>query len=119
MKIRYVLAGLIAATSIYVQAEENIGLGAPDQATLEKTYTTPPYSPYAGHNFPTRPFFGDTHLHTAASLGTIFQRGRSLATRIYIPQPLSMPARLEPDRVHATPTGLHAAKKSCRLAANR
>src|SRR3954466_10515515 len=27
----------------------------------------PPYSPYAGRNFPTRPFFGDTHLHTAAS----------------------------------------------------
>ena len=25
------------------------------------------YSPYAGRNFPTRPFFGDTHLHTAAS----------------------------------------------------
>ena len=28
----------------------------------------PPYSPYAGRNFPTRPFFGDTHLHTAFSM---------------------------------------------------
>lgn len=27
-----------------------------------------PYSPYAGRNFPTRPLFGDTHLHTALSL---------------------------------------------------
>ena len=27
----------------------------------------PPYSPYVGRNFPTRPFFGDTHLHTAMS----------------------------------------------------
>jgi len=26
------------------------------------------YSPYAGRNFPTRPFFGDTHLHTGASM---------------------------------------------------
>ncbi len=26
-----------------------------------------PYSPYAGRNFPTRPLFGDTHLHTAVS----------------------------------------------------
>ena len=26
------------------------------------------YSPYAGRNFPTRPFFGDTHLHTGFSL---------------------------------------------------
>ncbi|MEW6584673.1 MAG: DUF3604 domain-containing protein, partial [Nitrospirota bacterium] len=28
----------------------------------------PTYSPYANRNFPTRPFFGDTHLHTAVSM---------------------------------------------------
>jgi hypothetical protein len=28
----------------------------------------PAYSPYAGRNFPTRPLFGDTHLHTGFSL---------------------------------------------------
>src|SRR4029077_15074377 len=27
-----------------------------------------PYSPYAGRTYPMRPLFGDTHLHTAASL---------------------------------------------------
>jgi Protein of unknown function (DUF3604) len=27
-----------------------------------------PYSPYAGRDFPTRPFFGDTHLHTGMSM---------------------------------------------------
>ena len=27
----------------------------------------PPYSPYAGRNFPTRPLFGDTHLHSSLS----------------------------------------------------
>jgi len=26
------------------------------------------YSPYAGRDFPTRPFFGDTHLHTSFSM---------------------------------------------------
>jgi hypothetical protein len=26
-----------------------------------------PYSPYANRNFPERPLFGDTHLHTAVS----------------------------------------------------
>ena len=28
----------------------------------------PPYSPYAGRNFPTRPLFGDTHLHSSLSM---------------------------------------------------
>ncbi len=28
----------------------------------------PAYSPYAGRNYPTRPFFGDTHLHTSFSM---------------------------------------------------
>jgi len=27
-----------------------------------------PYSPYADRSFPTRPFFGDTHMHTAFSM---------------------------------------------------
>jgi hypothetical protein len=28
----------------------------------------PPYSPYAGSNYPTKVLFGDTHLHTAVSM---------------------------------------------------
>lgn len=28
----------------------------------------PLYSPYVGRNFPTQPFFGDTHLHTGFSM---------------------------------------------------
>ena len=28
----------------------------------------PSYSPYAGRNYPLRPFFGDTHLHTSFSM---------------------------------------------------
>ena len=36
--------------------------------SAEKVYPTKrAYSPYAGRNFPTRPLFGDTHLHTSAS----------------------------------------------------
>src|SRR5687768_8165941 len=26
------------------------------------------YSPYAGRSYPTRPYFGDTHLHTSFSM---------------------------------------------------
>jgi hypothetical protein len=42
--------------------------GTPDQKTIEKVFPKPPYSPYAGRNFPIRPFFGDTHLHTSYSM---------------------------------------------------
>lgn len=42
------------------------------QATKEKLDkvhpSSPNYSPYAGRKFPTRPFFGDTHLHTSFSM---------------------------------------------------
>ncbi|SDA92665.1 DUF3604 domain-containing protein [Mesorhizobium qingshengii] len=35
---------------------------------IEKVFPSKrPYSPYADRNFPTRPLFGDTHLHTAVS----------------------------------------------------
>jgi Protein of unknown function (DUF3604) len=43
-----------------------------DTGTLDKTtaetFSKPQYSPYAGRVFPDRPFFGDTHLHTAMSM---------------------------------------------------
>ncbi|MDO8944536.1 MAG: DUF3604 domain-containing protein, partial [Desulfobacterales bacterium] len=40
-----------------------------DKEGVEKIYPSkPPYSPYAGRNFPTRPYFGDTHLHTSFSM---------------------------------------------------
>lgn len=43
--------------------------GEHNPADIEKAFPKKaPYSPYAGRNFPTRPFFGDTHLHTAFSM---------------------------------------------------
>ena len=42
--------------------------GTLDAETAARAHPTKPgYSPYAGRNFPTRPLFGDTHLHTAMS----------------------------------------------------
>ncbi|WP_371737159.1 DUF3604 domain-containing protein [Bradyrhizobium sediminis] len=42
--------------------------GKMDKATAARIFPSKPiYSPYAGRKFPTRPLFGDTHLHTAAS----------------------------------------------------
>lgn len=57
---------LIFAIVLPVLAQD---AGTPDKATLEKALPSkPPYSPYAGRNFPTRPLFGDTHLHTSYSM---------------------------------------------------
>jgi hypothetical protein len=42
--------------------------GEPDKAAIEKSFPSkPPYSPYAGRSFPTRVYWGDTHLHTDLS----------------------------------------------------
>ncbi len=42
---------------------------APPPETLESAFpTVDQYSPYAGRNFPTEVFWGDTHLHTGMSM---------------------------------------------------
>ena len=55
----------------------------PDKATVTKTLGQPEYSPYAGRDYPTRVFFGDTHLHTAVSVdaGTMCRLGQEDAFR--------------------------------------
>lgn len=59
-------AGL--ALPAYAQNYTVTDSGTVDKETANKLYASkPPYSPYAGRNFPTRPLFGDTHLHTAMS----------------------------------------------------
>jgi hypothetical protein len=43
--------------------------GELDKASAENVYPSQPtYSPYAGRQFPTRPLFGDTHVHTSFSM---------------------------------------------------
>ena len=63
---------MIAGLALPALAAErsDVGVaGAASKAALEKVYPTKMhYSPYAGRNFPTRPLFGDTHLHTGYSM---------------------------------------------------
>jgi hypothetical protein len=42
--------------------------GQLDEEALQDVFPARPYSPYAGRNYPTRPLFGDTHLHTSYSM---------------------------------------------------
>jgi hypothetical protein len=79
-------------------------IGTLDQETAGQVFKKPGYSPYAGRNFPTRPYFGDTHLHTAISLdaGAVgakvgpetayrFARGEEVTTSTGQPAKLSRP----------------------------
>lgn len=67
-----ILAGLLAAAlALPVAAQDSTvtNIGTLDEATAARVFPSkPPYSPYAGRNFPTRPLFGDTHLHTSFSM---------------------------------------------------
>lgn len=58
------LCALAAASAALAQ-----DTGEWTQEKAEKAFPSEPaYSPYAGRNFPTRPYFGDTHLHTSLSM---------------------------------------------------
>ncbi len=59
---------LMLATPALAEEGAPTDIGTLDKGSAEKVYPAARlYSPYAGRNFPTRPLFGDTHLHTAAS----------------------------------------------------
>ena len=55
--------GLLVASPTVAQ-----DAGAPDKSKVEQALGKRPYSPYAGRSYPPRPYFGDTHLHTAFSM---------------------------------------------------
>ena len=62
--------GLMAALSMPSLAQDTVrtDVGDIDKTTGAAAFPTKrPYSPWAGRNFPMRPLFGDTHLHTALS----------------------------------------------------
>ncbi|HEX5091758.1 MAG TPA: DUF3604 domain-containing protein [Burkholderiales bacterium] len=66
--IRTALAAAVVSTALVHTALAS-DAGTLDKATAEKVHPSkPPYSPYANRNFPTQPYFGDTHLHTSFSM---------------------------------------------------
>jgi len=64
------LATLLAVPTLMLAADEPAAgdAGSLSKEKAEAGFKTRPYSPYADRRFPTRPFFGDTHLHTAFSM---------------------------------------------------
>ena len=56
-----VVASVLAAAALAQEAH-------PPAETLSNSFPKKSYSPHAARNFPTRPLFGDTHVHTGASM---------------------------------------------------
>ncbi len=62
------VAGLMLPLMAVAAGSTGVSGHLTEDAAKRGHSTKPLYSPYAGRNFPTRPLFGDTHLHTAYSL---------------------------------------------------
>lgn len=78
--------------------------GKPSKEALSKAYKGKAYSPYAGRKFPSRPLWGDSHLHTSISFDAgafgnrlgldaayQFARGDEVIASTGIPAKLSRP----------------------------
>jgi hypothetical protein len=72
LRLLMVLTGLmVAGSAMPALAQQGVqtDVGTLDKEKIQKSFPAKPnYSPYTGRNFPTRPFFGDTHLHTSFSM---------------------------------------------------
>jgi len=79
-------------------------IGAVNSAVAARQFRKPGFSPYAGRSYPTRVYWGDSHLHTAMSLdartagNTLgpeealrFARGEEVVSATGIPAKLSRP----------------------------
>ena len=61
-----VTALVAAALPLFAQETDTL-----DKETASKVFLKKPYSPYAGRTYPTRVFWGDTHLHTSQSIDAV------------------------------------------------
>src|SRR5438270_13719659 len=64
-----VAAFAVSSASLgFAQQAGTTDIGTLDKESADQAFKQKPYSPYAGRAFPTRPLFGDTHLHTSFSM---------------------------------------------------
>ena len=70
MRHAVTLAALAASGIASVASAQNVQISPSEAyrpADTAKFYKEPGYSPYAGRHYPTRPLFGDEHVHTGWS----------------------------------------------------
>ena len=61
------IALILAVTGALAESGNPPGM-VPTPEDSDNVVREPSYSPYAGRNFPTNVYFGDTHVHTDNSL---------------------------------------------------
>ena len=78
--MKYCLALCALSLSLVSLAAQD---AVPDKDAVAEANVKPQFSPYAGRDFPTQVFWGDTHLHTAISVdaGTMCTVGQEDAYR--------------------------------------
>jgi hypothetical protein len=97
------IVGALSAQALS-QSAPATDMGTPDFKDAPKLFKKPGFSPYAGRNYPTRVFWGDTHLHTSMSLdaraggNTLgpeealrFARGEQVVSATGVPAKLARP----------------------------
>jgi hypothetical protein len=62
------ITALILPGVVFAQEGHQVGEMTLKAEDAERIFKKPGYSPYAGRNFPTRVYWGDTHLHTNLSM---------------------------------------------------
>ncbi len=65
---RPILTRLVGACLLIASPAAAQDTGTPSKVSLSAAYTGKAYSPYAHRNFPERPLWGDSHLHTSLSM---------------------------------------------------
>jgi hypothetical protein len=97
-------AALVATLAMTTPVLAFEDVGSPDLKVIEGVYPGKTYSPYAQRNFPSRVYWGETHLHTGLSLdaglfGNIlgpeeayrFARGEEIKSSTGLPVKLGRP----------------------------
>ena len=97
-----VLAAFTVASSAYAVDDP----GKHDKEQISKNFKKAGYSPYAGRDFATQVYFGDTHLHTSSS-GDAFGFGNKVndedALRFARGQEVTSPGGIRASPIWYTP----------------
>jgi len=103
MKLRYAVLGSTLCLLSATIAAQTVGIPLTKES-YAPSYSGKSYSPYAQRDFPSRPLFGDQHVHTAYSMDASlfgntlgldeswrFARGKEVTSSTGIPVKLSRP----------------------------